>query len=302
MSSTELSINKKAGSSTNKTFAAKVWKSMREFPMVYVGGAIVLFLVLVALFAPLIAPNNPTQPLPNGLTPDGLPKGPMPDAIWGTDDLGRGIFSRIVFGSRIALEIGFFATAITLVIGTGLGLISGYFGGWVDTIIMRTTDTILAFPFLLFAMALVSVLRPSLMNILFAIGVLGWGVMARVVRGTVLSLKEFEYVQAEKALGAGNFRIMFRVILPNVIGPVIVLSALNVGMFILTAAGLSYLGIGIQPPTPAWGNMIMEGVQTYTYAPWTLYFPGFALVLAVLGFNLLGDGLRDILDPRNMTH
>jgi peptide/nickel transport system permease protein len=276
-------------------------RSMREYPMLYLGGLIVLLLVAVAVFAPVLAPHDPTTQFQNGLNPDGTPVGPSHAFPFGTDSVGRDILSRLIYGARVSLIVGVVSTVINLVLGVVIGLVAGYFGGWVDNVLMRVTDVILAFPVLLLAMALVAVVGPSLWSVLWVIGVVGWGTMARVVRGQVLAVKELEYVQAERALGASHVRIMFRVILPNVIGPVIVLSTLNVGNNILTEAGLSFLGIGIQPPTPSWGNMIQEGIQTYTFAPWTMWFPGLALVLAVLGFNLLGDGLRDILDPHSTT-
>lgn len=279
-----------------------LWKSMRDFPMVYVGGFIVLLLVVCAVFAPVLALHNPTTQFQNGLNMDGTPVGPSKFFPFGADDVGRDVYSRLIYGSRVSLIVGVVATVISLVIGTTLGLISGYFGGFIDTFIMRVTDTILAFPFLLFALALVTILGSSLTNVLITIGILGWGVMARVVRGQVLSVKEFEYVQAARALGASTPRILFRVILPNILGPIIVLATLAVSQNILTEAGLSFLGVGVQPPTPSWGNMIYAGVQDYQFAPWLMVYPGLALLLAVLGFNLLGDGLRDILDPRNATH
>lgn len=285
-----------------RTFASQVWKSVRTFPMVYVGSAIILLLFIAAFFAPVIALHNPLTQYNAGLNADGTPHVPNAMFPWGADDLGRDVFSRVIYGTRVSLEVGLFSTVISLVIGTTLGLVSGYFGGIVDSIIMRATDTVLAFPFLLFALALVSILGSSLVNVFLTIGVLGWGVMARVVRGQVLSVKEFEYVQAAKALGASTWRILFRIIMPNILGPIIVLTALTVSGNILTEAGLSFLGVGVQPPTPSWGNMIYEGLQNYQFAPWMMIYPGLALLVAVLGFNLLGDGLRDILDPRNITH
>ncbi len=285
-----------------KTFTHELWKSIRKFPMIYLGSAIVLLLLFVAVFAPFIVPHDPLYQFPKGISLTGQPLGPSHQFPWGSDDLGRDELSRIIYGSRVSLEVGVFAMFISLAIGTVLGLVSGYFGGFIDMVIMRFTDVVLAFPFLLFTMALVAILRPSLTNIFIAIGVTGWGVMARVVRGQVLAVKEFEYIQAARALGASNMRILFRSILPNIIGPVIVLAALSVGFNMLAEAALSVLGIGVQPPQPSWGNMIEEGLQTFTFAPWMMYAPGLALLIAVLGFNLLGDGLRDILDPHNATH
>ncbi|OFW75417.1 MAG: peptide ABC transporter permease [Alicyclobacillus sp. RIFOXYA1_FULL_53_8] len=275
---------------------------MREFPMVYLGALIVLLLIVVALFAPYISHLNPSAQPNNGLHADGTPVAPNAQYIWGTDELGRDVFTRVLYGSRVSLEVGIFASFISLVIGTTLGLTAGFFGGFVDTLIMRFTDTVLAFPFILFAMALVAVLGPSVTNVFIAIGILSWGVMARVVRGQVLAVKEFEYVQAERALGASTGRIMFKVILPNVLGPVMVLTTLSVGFNILAESALSFLGIGVRPPTPSWGSMISEGLQTMSFAPWMLWAPGLALLISVLGFNLLGDGLRDILDPHSVTH
>lgn len=285
-----------------KSFATRVWKSMREFPMVYLGGFLVLLLLVVAVFAPWIAHFSYEKQFNAGISANGQPVAPNHQFIWGTDEVGRDLYSRVIYGSRVSLEVGIFATIINLFIGTILGLLSGFYGGFLDTLIMRVTDTVLAFPFLLFAMALVAIVGPSVSNVFIAIGILGWGTMARVVRGQVLAVKEFEYVQAERALGASAFRIIFRVILPNVMGPIIVLSALAVGQNMLAEAGLSYLGIGVQQPVPSWGNMIQEGLNTYQFAPWMLWYPGIALLVAVLGFNLLGDGLRDILDPRNTSH
>jgi len=286
-----------------KTFGEKLWKSMKEFPLVYFGGLIIVLLLLVAIFAPLLYTMDPnTGNINTGLTAQGLPVPPNHEYILGTDSMGRDIYSRVIEGSRISLTVGVFSTLMTLVIGTCVGLISGYFGGWVDTIMMRITDMILAFPFFLFSLALIAIIGQGLWTVLFALGVTSWGVMARVCRGLVLQLKEFEYVQAERAVGASRWRIMFRVILPNTFGPIIVLATLQVGFAMLAEAGLSYLGIGIAPPMASWGNMIQDGMQTYQYAPWTLWAPGLALFIAVLGFNLMGDGLRDIFDPHNTTH
>jgi peptide/nickel transport system permease protein len=284
-----------------KTRMNKLRKSMRQYPLVYVGAIIVIIITLLAIFAPWISPHDPTKVFTDGLTADGVPVGPSVKFPLGTDGNGRDVLSRVLWGGRISLLIGFLSMAINLFVGIVMGLIAGQFGGWIDSLVMRITDVILAFPFLLFALALVAILGASLWNILFAIGILGWGVMARVVRGQVLQVRELEYVQAERALGASQWRIMFKVILPNVFGPVIVLSTLNVGMNILAAAGLSFLGLGIQPPTPDWGGMIQMGLETYTYAPYELYGSGIALVITVVGFNLLGDGLRDILDPHSAT-
>jgi ABC-type dipeptide/oligopeptide/nickel transport system permease subunit len=281
-----------------KPLSGRLWKSMRKFPMVYLGGAIILLLLLTAIFAPWIAHFPYATQFKNGITAEGTPLPPGGRFIWGTDELGRDIYSRVIYGAQVSMVVGIFSTVISLFIGTTLGLVSGYFGGFLDTVIMRLTDAVLAFPYVLFTMALVAVLGPSERNLLLAIGVIGWGQMARVVRGQVLQVREFEYVQAEKAIGASTFRILFYVILPNIMGPVIVLTTIYIGYNMVTEAALSFLGLGIQQPVPSWGNMISEGLQAFEFAPWLFFIPGLALSLAVLGFNLFGDGLRDLLDPR----
>jgi ABC-type dipeptide/oligopeptide/nickel transport system permease subunit len=288
--------------STNKTFGQRLWKSMKDFPMLYIGAFIVLLMVVVAVFAPVLAPHNPDAVFSQGITAQGTPVGPSKMFPLGTDGNGRDVLSRIIYGTRVSLTVGIVSAIINLVVGTFIGLLAGFYGKWVDNVLMRVVDVVLAFPFLLLAMAMVSVLGPSMWNILLVLGITGWGTMARLVRGQVLAMREYEYVQAERALGASGLRIMLRVILPNLFGTAVVFSMLSVGNNILTEAALSFLGIGIQPPTPSWGNMIEGAMQTYQYAPWTIWFPGLAVIIAVLGFNLLGDGLRDILDPRNTQH
>lgn len=273
-------------------------KVLRSYPMIFVGGIIVLFLVLVALFAPMIAHYDPTLPFKDGIDNMGMPMNPSHKFMWGTDTQGRDVFSRVVYGARVSLEVGVFASIISLFIGTFLGIVSGYFGGWVDMVIMRMTDAILAIPILLFIVALVAVLKPSATNVFIAIGVLGWAQMARIIRGQVLAVKELEYIQAAKALGASSWSIIFVDILPNVAPPLIVVTTLAVGQNITLEAALSYLGFGVQPPNPSWGNMIQDGFGVYTVAPWLILAPGVALLIAIIGFNLLGDGLRDWIDPR----
>lgn len=283
-----------------KKQTSKFVRVLKAYPLVFIGGIMVLFLVVVAVFAYKIMPYNPNYQFPNGLAMNGSPIAPDKQFIMGTDELGRDVFSRVLAGAQISLEVGVFASIISLFIGTTLGIISGYFGKWVDSIIMRVTDIMLAFPFVLFVVALVSVLGQSVSNVFIALGVLGWAVTARVVRGQVLSVREFEYVQAAKALGAPNWRILFKIILPNIAGPVIVLTTLAIGNNMLAESTLSYLGIGVAPPQASWGNMLAEGQQVFQYAPWMLYYPGLALTLSVLGFNLLGDGLRELFNPRRV--
>lgn len=276
----------------------KLWKAMRSYPSGFVGGLIVLVLILAAIFAPMIAHYNPTHEFNAGLNQLGMPVAPNHQFILGTDPEGRDVFSRVLYGARVSLEVGIFASIISLVIGVVLGIISGFFGGWIDMVIMRFTDMMLAFPFLLFVIALVAVLQPSVTNVFLAIGVLGWTQMARIIRGQVLTVKEFEYVQAARAVGSSSMFIVFKEILPNVVAPIIVFTTLTVGQNILLEAALSFLGLGVQPPNPSWGNMLEEGMTVMQVAPWMIYAPGLALLIAVIGFNLLGDGLRDWLDPR----
>ncbi|WP_219930658.1 ABC transporter permease [Sulfoacidibacillus thermotolerans] len=279
---------------------SKFVRVLKAYPLVFVGGLMVLVLIFVAIFADKLAPFNPDYQFANGLAADGAPLAPNHTFIMGTDDLGRDVYSRLLYGARISLEVGVFASLISLFIGTSLGIISGYYGKWIDSLIMRITDIMLAFPFILFVVALVAVLKPSVDNIFLAIGVLGWASTARIVRAQVLAVKEFEYVQAARALGSRQWRILFRIVLPNIMAPVIVLTTLAIGNNMLLESTLSFLGIGVQPPTPSWGSMLAEGQQVFEYAPWLLYYPGLALLFSVLGFNLLGDGLRELFNPRRV--
>jgi ABC-type dipeptide/oligopeptide/nickel transport system permease subunit len=278
----------------------KFLRLLKAYPLIFVGAIIVLALVVCAVFSQKLAPFDPNFQFSDGLALNGAPLAPNHQYIMGTDDLGRDVYSRVLHGAKISLEVGIFSSLISLFIGTTLGIISGYYGKWIDSIIMRFTDVILAFPFILFVVALVAVLGQSVTNVFIAIGVLGWAVMARVVRGQVLSVKEFEYVQAARALGSPQWRILFRIIFPNIIAPVIVLTTLSIGNNMLLESTLSFLGIGVAPPMASWGNMLSEGQQVFEYAPWLLYYPGLALLLSVLGFNLLGDGLRELFNPRRV--
>lgn len=250
-------------------------------------------LVVLALLAPLIAPYDPLeQSLRAALTPPG------PQYLMGTDEFGRDILSRILYGARISLQVGVLVVLIAGTAGVILGLLAGYFGGWVDSAISSATDVLLAFPGLLLAIAIVTVLGPSLINALIAIAIANIPRYIRVTRGVVLAQIQRDYVDASRALGARTPRIMFRHILPNILAPIIVLASLGVASGILTAASLSFLGLGAQPPEPEWGAMLSTGRSYIRRAWWITFFPGLAIMLTVLALNLVGDGLRDILDPK----
>lgn len=257
------------------------------------GLIIVLVLIASAIFAPFIAPYDPEK----GKLSDRL-QPPSAEHWLGTDSQGRDILSRIIYGSRISIQVGVITVGISLVIGTFLGAVSGYFGGILDLLVMRFIDIMMAFPYILLAIAITAVLGPSLINAMIAIGIVGIPIYARVVRGAVLSVKENEYIDAARAVGCTNGQIIWRHVLPNCIAPIIVQATLGIGTAILDAAGLSFLGLGAKPPKPEWGLMLNQGKDALQTAPWTVMFPGLAILLVVLGFNLLGDGLRDALDPK----
>lgn len=259
-----------------------------------VGLVITLFFVVSALLAPVISPYSPTkQQVTNGLKP------PSAEHILGTDELGRDMFSRILYGGQASLEVGFLSVGIALFVGVVLGLVSGYWSNsWPEAIIMRVMDALLAFPALVLALAFVAALGPGLNNAILAIGIVNVPTYARLTRGQVLSAKEREYVEAARTVGASDIRILFKHLLPNISSPLIVQTSLGFATAILAEAALSFLGLGVQPPTPSWGGML-NGARGYLEIdPWLIIGPGAAIFLAVLGFNFIGDGIRDILDPR----
>jgi ABC-type dipeptide/oligopeptide/nickel transport system permease subunit len=264
---------------------------------VQVGGALVALFLVAALFAPWLAPFDPTA-VPTGLADAALqPPGP-PHAL-GTDALGRDLLSRVLHGGRVSLMVGLGVEVVVVLIGTFVGLLAGYYGGWLDGLLMRATDVVMAFPSLVLAIGLIAVFeRPGLDKVFLVLVLLGWTTIARVIRGAVLAQKGQEYVQAARALGVGDLTIMLRHLLPNCVGPLVVAATIGVGGNMVAEAGLSFLGLGAQAPTISWGAMLAEGQTFLASAPWVAVFPGLALMLAVLGLNLLGDGLRDLLDPR----
>jgi peptide/nickel transport system permease protein len=263
---------------------------------------VIVLIALIAIFAPIFAavtghPPN-TQYPSRGLTADGLPRAPNGTFWLGTDDLGRDVLVRIAYGARVSLGVGVVATLLTVAIGVVVGLAAGFFRGIVDTILARLVDVILSVPFFLVAIALVSISGPGLTMTVLVIGFFSWASVARIVRGQVLSIREREYVEAARSLGATNMRIMFIDVLPNVLAQVIVYTTLLIPVVIVTQAALSFLGLGLQPPTADWGGMIAESQNYYTVAWWFVAFPGLALLITTLAFNLFGDGVRDAFDPR----
>lgn len=275
----------------------EAWKRLRKQKSALFGLGMILFFILTGLLATVIAPepydvNHPIYNPENGLKP------PSSEHWFGTDDLGRDIFSRILFGARISLWVGFFSVAGSIVIGTLLGLLAGFYGKWVDTIISRIFDIMLAFPSILLAIAIVTVLGPSLFNALLAIAIINIPTYGRLVRSRVLSVKEEEYITAARVIGMSGSRILFQHVLPNCLAPIIVQGTLGIATAIIEAAALSFLGLGAQAPQPEWGKMLSDARPYLTTAPWTMIFPGVAIMLTVLGFNLFGDGVRDALDPK----
>lgn len=269
------------------------WKQFRRNRFAVAGGIVVLFLFLVSSLAPYITPYDPdTLDLYHVLMP------PSADHWFGTDELGRDVFTRVVFGARISLKVGFVAVGIAVMIGTVIGLVSAYYGGWVDSIFMRFVDIMLCFPTFFLILAVIAMLEPSIWYIMIIIGLTGWMGVARLVRAEVLSIRERDYILAAKSIGASDMRIIFRHVLPNAMSPVLVSATLGVAGAILTESALSFLGIGVQPPTPSWGNILTSGKDYIEFAWWLSLFPGFAILVTVLSYNLLGEGIRDALDPR----
>jgi peptide/nickel transport system permease protein len=264
-----------------------------------IGFIIVLCMAFTALFAPVMAPYAPakTNAAQRLLPPMWMEKGKAEHPL-GTDNLGRDVLSRVIYGSQVSLLVGICAVVVAGLIGVILGLISGYYGGWIDNIIMRTTDSFLAIPHILFTLVILAVMGPSIITLIFVLGITNWTTYARMIRGEVLSIKERDFVRAARAVGSKDFRIIFTHILPNVISSFIVISTLSVATTIILEASLSFLGLGIQPPTVSWGGMLSDGRQYLATSWWVATFPGLAITITVLGIIFLGDFLRDILDPR----
>ena len=297
-----------------------LWRKAFANPLVVSGAVLVGLLVLLAAVAPLIAPyDRAVKQYEKGLDDDGMPMPPSSRFLLGTDSLGRDMLIRVLYGSRISLTVGVAAVLAAVAVGLVIGMYAGYYGGWVDMVLMRLTDVMMAVPALLLALALAGLIQEArpislylpgvaaplfeykpvkgLVSILLVIGVVSWTGIARVVRGQVLALKERAFVEAARAIGCSDTRILWLHLLPNVLPAIIVLSAMSTAGTIALEAGLGYLGVGVPPPAPSWGTMISDGQAYLTVAPWLVLAPGVAIVLAVLGFNLLGQGLQDVLDP-----
>jgi len=262
-----------------------------------VAGLIMLtVLVVVALFAPLIAPYGINEPdVANRLS------GPSLDHVFGTDNIGRDVFSRVVIASRVSLQVGAISVGIAVALGVPIGLISGYYGGRIDSVLMRLMDILLSIPAIVLAIAILAALGPNIFNAMVAIGIVYTPIFARITRGSVLSLRDAVFVRAARSIGATDTRIIATHILPNVIAPIIVQTSLSLAFAILAEAALSFLGLGVQPPDPAWGRMLSEGRGFFQQAPWMALFPGLAILFTVMSFNLVGDGLRDALDPQQRS-
>ena len=297
MTTAEMTTGKVADGA-GRTLWGDAWRRLRKNRLAILGLGWILVVVLMAVTADLWVPHMFADPLKIDTTPGASLQSPSLEHPFGTDKLGRDVFSRVIYGARVSLMVGIIAVSISLLIGVVLGAISGYFGGLADTIVMRSADVFFAFPYILFAIALIAVLGPSYQNVFIAIGILGWPGIARVFRSSILSVKQNEYVEAARAMGASHVRILFRHIMPNAIAPIIVYATMSIGGAIITEAALSFLGMGVQPPDPSWGNMLSDARALMSIAPWLTIWPGFAILTTVLAFVLMGDGLRDALDVK----
>ena len=273
------------------------WKRFWRDPVVMFALVVVIVLTLMAIFAPQLAAKNPDINFPEGLSDAGAPIAPNSSFWFGTDLLGRDLFSRILYGARVSLLIGVLANSAAVLIGVFVGLIAGFFGGWTGTLLMRFTDLMTAFPVLLLAIALTAILTPSLWIVALVIALLNWVSLARVVYGQVLGLKSREYVTAAESLGASQTRVLLRHVLPGLLPTAVVWGTLGISTSVMLEATLSFLGVGVQPPTPSWGGIINESQSYFTLAPWLVAFPGIMILLTALSFNLLGEGLREAIDP-----
>jgi len=279
-----------------KSFAYTVfWPRLRRNRLAAIGGVVVVMLFALSLLAPWLTPYHPSA-----INAWEVLQPPSWQHWFGTDELGRDVLARVLYGARISLKVGFVAVGIAVLLGAIVGLLAGYYGGWLDTLLMRLVDIMLCFPSFFLILAVIAFLQPSIWIIMVVIGLTGWMGVARLVRAEVLTIREMEYILAARCIGCSDLRIMVRHILPNALSPVLVAATLGVAGAILTESALSFLGIGVQPPTPSWGNILTSGKDYIEFAWWLSLFPGLAILITVLSYNLLGEGIRDALDPRTV--
>lgn len=287
---------REAAAGTGRPLPRRVLSSLTDDRLAVAGLVVLGGLIAAAVLGDLLAPFDPTQ---TDLSRRLLPPGPQHP--FGTDDFGRDVLSRVLLGARVSLQVGFVAVGVALSAGVPIGLVAGFRGGWVDDVLMRLMDVLFSFPAILLAITILAILGPGAVNAMIAVGVVYTPIFARITRGSVLSVREELYVDAARSLGAGDLRLMRLHVLPNVMGPIIVQTSLSLAFAILSEAALSFLGLGVQPPTPSWGRMLAEGRGFMQQAWWMALFPGLAILLTVLSFNLVGDALRDALDPRQRS-
>ncbi|MBL8161549.1 MAG: ABC transporter permease [Anaerolineae bacterium] len=285
--------NSKAAASNN-TF----WAILRRMPRTWVGAALAAVVVLSAIFAPQLSPADPLKQFREGLTDMGVPIGPNDQFPMGTDHLGRDMMSRLLYGAQVSLTVSFVANTVAAIFGTLVGLLAGYYSGKIDWVLMRVTDVMLAFPAILLALGFGAVLRPSIPTVLIILTLINWPALARLVRSQVLSVRERAFIESARCIGANDWYIMIRQILPQITAITVVWGTLNFANTVLIESSLSFLGVGVPLPLPSWGNMIAEGQSRYRIAPWMILVPTAAILITTLGFNLLGDAIRDALDPR----
>ena len=293
-------VNETISSLKKDSIVAEAWKRFKKNRLAMVGGIILCLLVLTAVFAPLISPYDPYSSVKNQMGILNVMAPPSGEHWLGTDSLGRDILSRLIYGGRISLSVALVAVAISTGIGVLLGLLAGYYGKWVDAVIMRVTDIVICFPVLFLVISVSTMLTPSIYNVMIIIGLVSWTTMTRLVRGEVLRIREMEYVEAVRALGQNNLVIVFKHVLPNIMAPITVQATLQTAEAILTESALSFLGVGVQQPIPSWGNMLQDAtsIVVLQFKPWIWAPPGIAILLTILSINLVGDGLRDALDPK----
>ena len=287
-------------SELNQSYSAQAWRLFKKNKLALFGMAFILILIAVSIAAPLIAPHDPYKSISNEAGGLDIYAAPSQDFLLGTDSLGRDILSRIIYAGRISLSVGIISILISTSVGIFLGSLAGYFGKWVDAVIMRVVDVVYCFPVLFLIITVSTLLKPSIFNVMIIIGLVSWTNTARLVRGEILRVREYEFVQASRALGARDSAIIIQHIIPNILAPILVQATLQTAQAILTEASLSFLGVGVQQPIPSWGNMLYEAmsIMVLRFRPWVWAPPGLAILLTVLSINFVGDGLRDALDPK----